>query len=109
MSTNRTSGPFPETEAILDALEAAFESDWLEDMGVAELPTDLQDALKVRERGRALLEKGFCWSDDRVGECSEGLDAEYRAAARNGRPIPEAVLERMHAEREEAEHQALNK
>lgn len=107
MPTKPMSGPFASTEAILDVLEEAFEHEWQEDGDPSELPSHLQDALAVRERGLALLRKGLQLSDDGVCRASETADEEYRAAARHGKRIPEAVLERMHKERENVEREVL--
>jgi hypothetical protein len=68
-----------------------------------EVPELLMDALALMERGRTLLAKGL---QAPVHEGSVDSDETYRAAARNGTPIPQEVLDRMHRDRERSEKDA---
>ena len=89
-------------EGVLDSLEFALESEWAPDYP-ERVPDELKDALKMMERGRRLLREGLRMP---LSVADKGLDDdEYRAAARNGEPIPRDLLVRMHREREAAERE----
>jgi hypothetical protein len=90
------------TDRVLETLEYALECEWeAEDSN--ELPQELRDPLAMLERGRQLLRHGLSVP---VFVAETPLDdREYRAAARNGKPIPDQVLIRMHEERDKAEHE----
>ena len=93
------------TNAVLDAIETAieFEDDF---DATAELPSGLRDPVRVMERVRELFSNGVMLPEEAEADFGGDLaddDEAYRAAARNGKPISEEVLARMHREREEAE------
>jgi len=92
------------TESVLDALELAARGQHGEDATPPSLPAGLQDALKVMERGRELIAKGFQLPDQEP--MIPSYDEEFRMAARNGKVIPDHVRERMHAERQRCERLA---
>jgi hypothetical protein len=86
-------------DTIVLALERDLEVHAAEEN--ASLPESLRDPLKVIERGRELLQRGF---EIPVNSCSErALDEDYRMAVRNGKRIPDEVRLRMRSERERAE------
>ena len=98
------------TERVLDVLEAAVTaepdldapahpSNVLEDLET--LPERLKDPFAVLERGRALLRTGLPVRGSRV---NANFDDELRMAARNGKPIPGDIRQRMNEERARSRH-----
>jgi len=102
------------TERVLDVLDAAVtaESDLegsspsqaIAEEGLEALPERLRDPFAVLERGRALLRTGLPLRDCRI---NSDFDDELRMAARNGKPIPDDIRQRMNEERARSE-QASN-
>lgn len=88
------------TPSVWDCVELAFESDWESGDEGGEVPELLNDATGLMERGRRLLLEGLkvTSKDQAVND-----DDAYRAAARNGKVIPDDVLAQMHRAREEVE------
>lgn len=93
------------TERVLDVLEAAVTSEADPDAatgpsiaaeGLEALPERLRDPFAVLERGRALLRSGL---PVRRATINTDFDDELRMAARNGKPIPEDMRQRMNDER----------
>jgi Zn-dependent peptidase ImmA (M78 family) len=93
------------TERVLDVLDAAVTAEPDLDArgpaptcseGLEALPERLRDPFAVLERGRALLRTGLPL---RGSEVDTGFDDELRMVARNGKPIPEDVQQRMNGER----------
>jgi len=92
------------SESVLDILEEALHLELETDM-TCQLPPGLRDPVQVMEQVRALLQNETRWPPALRSETAETTSdfEEYRAAARNGSPIPTEVLTRMHQEREQAE------
>lgn len=90
------------TEAVLDAIEAALEEHWNAEVSEP-IPEELLNPLSVMERGQQLLSQGLVFYAAQPSTSS--VDDEFRAAARNGKPISEAMKSRMHRERKQAEAQ----
>ena len=93
------------TERVLDVLHAAVTAEPDLDApgsaptrseGLEALPERLRDPFAVIERGRALLRTGLPL---RGSEINTDFDDELRMVARNGKPIPEDVQQRLNAER----------
>jgi Zn-dependent peptidase ImmA (M78 family) len=92
------------SERVLDVLHAAVAEPDLDTQGPAStrsegleaLPERLRDPFAVLERGRALLRTGLPL---RGSEINTDFDDELRMVARNGKPIPEDVRQRMTGER----------
>lgn len=93
------------TERVLDILEAAVTSEADPDAstgpsipaeGLEALPEHLRDPFAVLERGRALLRSGL---PVRIATINTDFDDELRMAARNGKPIPDDMRQRMNEER----------
>jgi hypothetical protein len=92
------------SESVLDILEEVLHLE-LETDTTCQLPPGLRDPVRVMEQVRALLQNETPWAAALQSETEETTCdlEEYRAAARNGSPIPTEVLTRMHQEREQAE------
>jgi Zn-dependent peptidase ImmA (M78 family) len=97
------------TERVLDVLDAAVTGEpdrdtpahWsTSSQGLEALPERLRDPFAVLERGRALLRTGLPMRDSRM---NTDFDDELRMAARNGKPIPEDIRQRMKEERARGE------
>lgn len=97
------------TERVLDILEAAVTSEADPDAstrpaiateGPEALPEHLRDPFAVLERGRALLRTGLPL---RRAAINTDFDDELRMAARNGKPIPDDLRQRMNEERARSE------
>ena len=97
------------TERVLDVLEAAVTSEADPDAstlsaipaeGLEALPERLRDPFAVLERGRALLRSGL---PVRRATINTDFDDELRMAARNGKPIPDDMRQRMNEERAQSE------
>src|SRR5258708_2381409 len=93
------------TERVLDVLDAAVTAEpdldapgpaTTRSKGLEALPERLRDPFAVLERGRALLRTGLPL---RGSEVTTDFDVELRMVARNGKPIPEDVQQRMNGER----------
>jgi hypothetical protein len=90
------------TRDVLDVIEAALDSDWdVDPQSFSGLPPELRDPIVVFQRGLDLLESGLKLPAGQP--VAADYDEQYRAAARNGKPIPDAVWVRMHAARDRAE------
>jgi Zn-dependent peptidase ImmA (M78 family) len=98
------------TERVLDVLNAAVTADPDLDSpahpspsseGLEVLPERLRDPFAVLERGRALLRTGLPLRHSRL---NTDFDDELRMAARNGKPIPDDIRQRMTEERARDEH-----
>lgn len=97
-------------EAAFATLQSALESELNDTNADVEatqsLPPELCDAAACLEWGRSVLAAGLRFPTT-TPENYRSDDEEYRMAARNGVPIPQDVLQRMHAERlvtEQQEH-----
>jgi len=92
------------SESVLDILEEILHLELKADTS-CQLPPGLRDPVRVMEQVRALLQNETPWPPALQSETAETTSdiEEYRAAARNGSPIPSEVLTRMHQEREQAE------
>jgi Zn-dependent peptidase ImmA (M78 family) len=93
------------TERVLDVLDAAVTTEPDLDApgpaptrseGLEALPERLRDPFAVLERGRALLRTGLPL---RISEINTDFDDELRMVARNGKPIPKDVQQRIDEER----------
>lgn len=102
---NTDAAKWERTERVLDVLDAAVTPEPDVDAGGAApirsegleaLPERLRDPFAVLERGRALLRTGLPL---RGSEINTDFDDELRMVARNGKPIPEDVQQRMNGER----------
>jgi hypothetical protein len=99
--------PAASAEAAFQTLAAAIEQEWTTPALVDEdpLPNVLRDPAVCLDRGRHLLIAGLHFQFAGQHADAGADDEEYRRAARNGSAIPQAVMDRMHAERHAAEHQ----
>ena len=97
------------TERVLDVLDSAVTTELDLDTparpstlpeGLEALPKRLKDPFAVLERGRALLRTGLPVRDARI---NADFDDELRMAARNGKPIPDDIRQRMNEERARSE------
>jgi Zn-dependent peptidase ImmA (M78 family) len=98
------------TERVLDVLDAAVTTELDQETPthpsssqstLEPLPERLKDPFAVLERGRTLLRTGLPVNSSRV---NTDFDDELRIAARNGKPIPDEVRQRMTDERARSEH-----
>lgn len=98
------------TERVLDVLDSAVTAEPDLDApvrastlpeGVDALPEGLKDPFAVLERGRVLLRTGLPVHDSRT---NAEFDDELRMAARNGKPIPDEIRQRMNDERARSEN-----
>jgi hypothetical protein len=94
-------------EAAFQTLAAAIEEEWTAPaLGDDDLlPEVLRDPGVCLDRGRHLLTTGLHFQFAGQQADAGADDEEYRRAARNGSEIPQAVMDRMHAERHAVEHQ----
>ena len=103
-------------EHVLDALDAALrragvllpndEKDVLIsapeiDLAACQLPESLRDPQTTLEHGRGVLRKGF--SNRPVSETPSEASVALAQAARNGKAIPQDMLDKMHEDRAAAE------
>lgn len=98
--------PAASAEAAFQTLAAAIEQEWTTPALVDDgpLPEVLRDPAVCLDRGRHLLTAGLHFHFAGQNAVAGDDDEEFRRAARNGSAIPQSVMDRMHAERQAAEH-----
>lgn len=84
---------FPTSDESVDNSEPSTDT--------TDLPPALKDVFSVLDRGREVLKTGFTIKPDL--NINDEVRNGFAAAARNGSPIPDSMLNKMHFDREQSE------